>query len=372
MIVWITIISPYTSVKQKIQELFRFCTSRRSHQTIMSQSLASSLSNDLQVPDEKYVTLSDGRQLAYTEQGDINSNKIIIFFHGVFGVGDSSTEKKLYQDIEYHFIAPTLPGWGNSSPWPENQPILNYPNDIHQLLLSLKKDDNANLRITVAGGSYGAAFAQICFGTSTDIMPEVVNVKSLIVCSGFSPFKYHTGYTTGMSWLNYFAVGMPAIYFPSIRKLMGSFIQRKVHNIDEAKTFLREHIFDQMDDEEKAKLHKWEEERNKPSGWVLETMARNMCLSISKTMAGFDTVAQVLHSDWGFDPKQVPSSPKRKVLIIATKGDKIAHMEMSTYLVESYPNAELQILDGGHLASFFEIDEIIKNWLTNLDKELDE
>ncbi|CAF0883261.1 unnamed protein product [Rotaria sordida] len=317
----------------------------------MSQSVASSISNDLQVPDEKYVTLSDGRQLAYTEQGDINSNKIIIFFHGVFGVGDSSMETKLYQEIGYHFIAPTLPGWGNSSPWPENQPILNYPNDIHQLLLSMKKNDNKNLKITVGGGSYGTVFAQICFGASPDIMPEVANVKSLILCSSFSPFKYHKEYTTGMSWLNYFAVGIPAIYFPSIRRLMGSFIKKKV---------------------QKAKLHKWEEERNHPSGWILETMARNMCLSMSKTMDGFNTVAYILHSDWGFDPKNLPSSPKRKVLIIAGKGDKIAHMEMSTYLVESYPNAELQILDGGHLASFFEINVIIKNWLTNLDKELDE
>jgi hypothetical protein len=42
-------------------------------------------------------------------------------------------------------------------------------------------------------------------------------------------------------------------------------------------------------------------------------------------------------------------------------------MEMSTYLVESYPNAELQILNGGHLGTFFEFDTIVKNWLTNLD-----
>ncbi|UJR12285.1 hypothetical protein I4U23_016462 [Adineta vaga] len=338
----------------------------------MSESLVSSISTDLQVPGEKYLTLLDGRQLAYTEQGDTNSNKIMIFFHGVFGVGDSSPDGNPYRQIGYHSISPTLPGWGNSSPWPEDQPISNYPNDIHQLLLSLKKNDDKNLSITVGGGSYGAAFAQICFFTSTDIMPEVVNVKSLVLCSGFSPFKYHRTYTTGMSWSNYIAVGGPAIYFPYIRRLLGSFLQKKARNIDEAKNFLRENIFDQMDDEEKAKLHKWEEERNKSSGWVLETMARNMCISISKSMVGFNTVAQVLHSDWGYDPTKVPRLPKRKILIITTKGDKIAHMEMSTYLAETYPNTELRIIDGGHLASFFEINEIMKDWLTNLDKELEE
>jgi len=79
-----------------------------------------------------------------------------------------------------------------------------------------------------------------------------------------------------------------------------------------------------------------------------------------------------IHSDWGFDPKTLPSSPKRKVLIATGKGNKIAHMEMSTYLVESYPNAEIQILNGGHIAAFFEFDEIIKNWLTNLDKEFND
>ena len=60
------------------------------------------------------------------------------------------------------------------------------------------------------------------------------------------------------------------------------------------------------------------------------------------------------------------------MLIISGKEDKIAHMEMSTYLAESYPNAELRILEGGHWASFYEINEIIKNWLTYLDKELNE
>jgi pimeloyl-ACP methyl ester carboxylesterase len=338
----------------------------------MDQLPASSIFNDLQVSNEKYISLSDGRQLAYTEQGDTNSDQIIIFFHGAFGIGDFSDDKKLYKEIGYHFIAPTLPGWGNSSPWPENQPILNYPNDIHQLLSSLKKNDNKNLRITVAGGSYGSVFAQICFSTSTDIMPEINNVQSLIVLSGFSPFKYHNTYTTGMSWTNYFAVGMPAIYFPSITKLVGLYIQKKIHNIEEAKVFLRNKIFDQMDDEEKDKLRKWEEERNKPPGWVIEMMSRNMCISISKTMAGFHAIPKVIHSDWGFDPKTLPTSPKRKVLIIAAKGDKLAHMEMSTYLVESYPNAEIQILNGGHLAAFYELDEIMKNWLTNLDKEFND
>ncbi|CAF3872457.1 unnamed protein product [Rotaria sp. Silwood1] len=338
----------------------------------MDQLLSSSISNEVQVSNEKYISLSDGRQLAYTEQGDIDSNKIFIFFHGTFGIGDSFDETNFYKEIGYHFITPTLPGWGNSSPWPENQPISNYPNDIHQLLSSLKKNNNENLRITVGGGSYGSVFAQICFGTSTDTMPEITNVQSLIILSGFSPFKYHKEYTTGMSWLNYFTVGMPAIYFPSITKLMGSYIQKKTRNIEEAKGFLRKQLFDQMDDEEKASLRKWEEEKNKPSGWLIQRMSRNMCLSISKTMAGFNDIPRVLHSDWGFDPKNLPSSPKRKVLIITTHGDKMAHMEMSTYLVESYPNAEIQIFNGGHLGALFEFDTIVKNWLTNLDKEYNE
>ncbi|CAF3294816.1 unnamed protein product [Rotaria sp. Silwood2] len=245
-------------------------------------------------------------------------------------------------------------------------------NDIHQLLSSLKKNNNENLRITVAGSSYGSVFAQICFCTSTDIMPEITNVQSLIILSGFSPFKYHKEYTTGMSWLNYFTVGIPAIYFPSITKLMGSYIQKKTRNIEEAKGFLRKQLFDQMDDEEKASLRKSEEEKNKPSGWLIEMMSRNMCLSISKTMAGFNDIPRVLHSDWGFDPKKLPSSPKRKVLIITTHEDKMAHMEMSMYLVESYPNAEIQILNGGHLGALFEFDTIVKNWLTNLHKEYNE
>ncbi|CAF5131609.1 unnamed protein product, partial [Rotaria sp. Silwood1] len=134
---------------------------------------------------------------------------------------------------------PTLPGWGNSSSWPINQPISNYPNDIHQLLSLLKKNVNENLRIVVAGSSYGSVFAQICFGTSIDIMPEIINIQSLIILSGFSPFKYHKKYTTGMTWSNYFAIGKPGIYFPVILKLVGLYIQKKVRQIEEIKRLVR-------------------------------------------------------------------------------------------------------------------------------------
>ncbi|CAF3041690.1 unnamed protein product [Rotaria socialis] len=336
----------------------------------MEQLASSSISSEVQVSNEKYFLLSDGRQLAYTEQGDTDSNKIIIFFHGAFCVGDCSNENDCYQEIEYHFIMPTLPGWGNSSSWPKNQPISNYPNDVHQLLSSLKKNNNKNLRIVVAGGSYGSVYAQICFSTSTDIMPEVTHVQSLIVLSGFSPFKYHKKHTDGMSWSSYFAIGSPSIHFPFISKLVGSLIRKKVRNIEEVKKFVRKKFFDKMGDDEKVNLRKWEEDNNKSAEWAIDMMSRNIYLSISKTMAGFNEMPRVLHSDWGFDPKKLSSSPsKRKVLIVATQGDEISHMEMSTYLVESYPNAELKIISGGHLGTFFEFDSIMKTWLTDIDKD---
>ncbi|CAF3718302.1 unnamed protein product [Rotaria sp. Silwood1] len=338
----------------------------------MNQLALSSISNDLQVPNEKYFSLSDARQLAYTEQGDTDSNKIIIFFHGAFGVGHSLNQNNCYKEIGYHFIMPTLPGWGNSSSWPKNQPISNYPNDIHQLLSSLKKNVNKNLRIVVAGSSYGSVFAQICFGTSIDIMPETINIQSLIILSGFSPFKYHKKYTTGMGWSNYFAIGKPGIYFPVILKLVGLYIQKKVRHIEEIKRLVRKKFFDQLSDEEKVKLSKWEEENNKTAEWAIDIISRCICLSVSKTMTGFNNIPHVLHSDWGFDPKKLASTPKRKVLVVATQGDEISHMEMSTYLVESYPNAEIKIFSGGHLGTFFELDIIIKNWLIDLDKEFDE
>lgn len=329
---------------------------------------ASSMTNELHVHNEKYITLSDGRQLAYAEQGNTESNKIFIFFHGVCGIGECSNENTCYKELGYHFIAPTLPGWGNSSPWPNNQPISNYPNDIHQLLSSLKKNNHQNLRIIVSGGSYGSAFAQICFGTSADIMPEIIYVESMIILSGFSPFKYHTQYSKSLTWSNYFAIGKPAIYFKFLPKLIGSYIKSQVQDIEKAKEFVQKEFFDKMGDDEKEIVHKWEEENNKSVEWIINMMSTNISLSISKTIAGYNDVAHVLHSDWGFDPKKLPSSPIRKVFILAAQDDKVAPMEMSTYLVENYPHAELKIISGGHIAAFFQGDAIIKNWLLDLDK----
>ncbi|CAF1360288.1 unnamed protein product [Adineta ricciae] len=74
----------------------------------MNPSDASSVSNDLRLPDEKYVTLSDGRQLAYTETGDTSSDKIIIFFHGL---------EKLYKPKKFRQNRSWSPNGPGGFPW---------------------------------------------------------------------------------------------------------------------------------------------------------------------------------------------------------------------------------------------------------------
>jgi hypothetical protein len=65
---------------------------------------------------EKLLALPGGRTLAYAEAGNVASTTLVIFFHGAFSVGNAKRPSAVLLEKGVHFVAPTLPGWGNSSP----------------------------------------------------------------------------------------------------------------------------------------------------------------------------------------------------------------------------------------------------------------
>lgn len=55
-------------------------------------------------------------ELAYEHAGNHTSSTVVIFFSGTLTVGDASRSKPVLISKGVHFIAPTLPGYGNTSP----------------------------------------------------------------------------------------------------------------------------------------------------------------------------------------------------------------------------------------------------------------
>jgi pimeloyl-ACP methyl ester carboxylesterase len=318
---------------------------------------------------EKYLTLADGRTLAYEDIGDVSSSLVVIFFHGVFGVGSSPTvlspaliEKKA------HFIAPTLAGWGLSSPRP---PSMSYTaalaSDVTELLKHLHPN-TADLRIYVAGGSYGSVPAQMLYGAPFDVFPLGRNIAGCFLAAPASPFRYHTEYTRSMTWANYFSVGPPTriLPFQPLQRIFVAGLSMKLNTVDKAEAFLRKLSFDSASPEERAAFEKWRASQGLGEGVFERKMATNLVKSISKTWAGFIEVADVLHSDWGFRPDALDDEHTTgRTMLIAASADDDLGPDMANWLQANYRNSKLKWVPGKHLSTLYEIDSLFAELLEN-------
>ncbi|KAF9076004.1 Alpha/Beta hydrolase protein [Rhodocollybia butyracea] len=326
-------------------------------------------------PNEKILSLRDGRQLAYSENGNPTSSTMVIFFHGVFGVGVADLILPTFKNMDIHFVAPTIPGWGNSSLRPN---ALSYAaalsSDIGQLITHLHPDDS-NLRIYVSGGSYGTVPAQTIYGAPFDVFPHGRKIVGCVLLAPFSPFKYHTNYTSCMIWSNYISVGPPSKYVPFriLPRMIASILAWRMRSVDKAENMLHEILFDKMTDEEKSNFAAWREAQGLRDGEFERRMAENAVKSVSKTWGGFIEVCGVLHEDWGFRPDELDEehTTSRPILVVASTEDPLGP-GMAKWLADTYRNSELKWTSGGHIASLYEMDAIWNDFIcrTRYDRML--
>ncbi|KAJ7778244.1 Alpha/Beta hydrolase protein [Mycena metata] len=316
---------------------------------------------------EKYLTVTDGRTLAYEDVGDPSSSLVVIFFHGVFGVGAApSVLSPVLIDKKAHHITPTLAGWGCSSPRPTS---IEYPvsllSDMTELINHLHPN-TPDLRIYIAGGSYGTVPAQILYGAPFDVFPLGKNIRGCMLAAPFSPFKWHKGYTKSMTWMNYIGVGPPAILpFRPFQRMAIFGLSMKLNTVDKAEAFLRKLLFE-TSDEERVAFKTWRESRGLGEGVFERQMATNMVKSISKSWAGFIEGADVLHCDWGFCPRLLDDEHTngRQMMIAASTDDDLGP-DMAQWLNENYKNSTLTWVHGKHLSTLYEIDNLWANLLQN-------
>jgi len=315
---------------------------------------------------EKYLTLPDDRTLAYAASGNPSSSIIVIFFHGVFGVGIADTPQQVLLDKDVHYIAPTLAGWGKSSPRSKGTPYhVALASDTSALIDHLHPNKD-HLEIYVSGGSYGTVPAQMLYGASFDIFPYGRYVKGCMLLAPFSPFREDKDYAKTMTMANYIMVGPPAQYIPFkiVPRLVSATIGSKFKTVEGAEAFVRSSIFDKMDDEEKATFAKWRADRGKAEGQLEREFGENIHKSVHDTWDGFTEVSDVIHGDWGYSPAALDDEHnKRPIFIVAAKGDKLAPFEMAQWLTKAYKNAHLRPLTGGHLAGIYWLDDLWKEFL---------
>ncbi|KAJ7272605.1 Alpha/Beta hydrolase protein [Mycena haematopus] len=310
---------------------------------------------------EKYLTLADGRTLAYDDVGDPSSSLVAIFFHGAFGIGTAPLAlSPILIEKNAHYIVPTLAGWGYSSPRPSSK---NYADtltsDMTELITHLHPN-TADLRIYISGGSYGTVPAQILYGASFDKFPLGRNIRGCLIAAPFSPFKWHKEYTKSMTWMNYMSVGPPARVFPfqPFQRVAIFALSMKISTVDKAEVMLRQLLFNGPP-EERAAFARWREKQGVEEGVLERRMATGMVKSISRSWEGFVEIADVLHSDWGFRLDQLDEehTASRPMLIAASLEDDLGP-DMANWLKENYKNSRLKWVPGKHLSTLYEIDSL--------------
>eukprot|EP00834_Sanchytrium_tribonematis_P006524 NODE_489_length_6860_cov_1.209289.p3 type:complete len:303 gc:universal NODE_489_length_6860_cov_1.209289:220-1128(+) len=297
----------------------------------------------------KNLTLSDCRLLQYTESGVLTSKKVIVLFHGLFSVGDAHAQHEFYKKLNVHCIAQNLPGWVQSSPWPKNKPVKEFAHDVDQMLKHVLKDVT-NHDIYVMGGSYGSVFAQIAAG-------NLEYVKHMMIVGGFSSFYRNKDYAKGMSWLNWISVGPPGYYFTFIGKMIAAGIKSKIKTEEGARSIMEKAMH--LSDEDKSLSKEWTIRTGKTLEGLIDKMSKDMMLSMKYTNVGYHQVPIFINEDWGFDPEEISS---KHIKIICARNDKQAHMSMHEWNAKHY-ETDLEIIEGGHLAAVFTIDQMIADFL---------
>jgi len=321
------------------------------------------MATDTPVAEEKYLELPGSRRLAYTENGNPSSSTLIIFFHGAFGVGTANHLQKCLLEKDVHFVAPTLAGWGKSSPRSKDIPFhVALASDTTALIDHLHPIKDS-LRIYISGGSFGTVPAQMLYGMSFDIFPHGRNVAGCMVLAPFSPFKLHKDYTKSMNTPNYIAIGPPSQYIPFhfLQRLGSVALKNKLNTPEKAESFVRQALFDKMGKEEKAKFAKWREETGRGEGEVEREFGQNMMRSVQVSWEGFMEMADAIHGDWGFAPNKLDDEHNsRPILLVASEGDTMAPDAMAKWLAANYKNAHYRSVNGGHLAGMYHLNEMWK------------
>jgi pimeloyl-ACP methyl ester carboxylesterase len=212
--------------------------------------------------------------------------------------------------------------------------------------------------IYLGGGSYGTAMAQMIYGAPYDLFPQGRAIKGVLLMAGFSPFKHHTGYAKCLSWPNYVAVGPPStLPFRMFQRVFSSTVAPKLRTVEGSRVFLSQTLFDKMDPEERAVMDRWLASRGKTYDEFITSMSENNVRSVANTWDGFMEVSEVLHSDWGFDPRTLDKDHAKPVLVVSGAADDMGGAT-NQWIADNYANATFRTVPGGHIAGLFYMDEL--------------
>ncbi|KAH9945328.1 Alpha/Beta hydrolase protein [Epithele typhae] len=321
------------------------------------------------------LALPDGRTLAYSHSGPADATILVVWFHGLFSVGDAARPSLPIRTRGARYLAPTLPGWGATSPL---GPRKTFPEtvvaDTRALLAHLypahfagpssspsspsaRPDPEPRLRIYLAGGSFGTCPAQIVFGAPYGAFPPGAHVVACVLGAPLSPFAEHAGYARALSWRDWLGVGPPARWLPwhLLPRATAAALRPRLRTVEDAEKMLRGLYFDEMGEEEKGAYAAWRARNGVQEG------------DVGTSWAGFLGTADALHADWGFRIAEMDEEHARKRVVVMAGREDTSMLRMGRYLAKSYRNAKLVEYEGGHLAGAWGFERVWEGLFAELE-----
>lgn len=286
----------------------------------------------LHIDQPQQITLSDGRHLAYAEQGAPDGAPLFLF-HGIPGSRlQRHPDSSIAERLGVRLITVDRPGYGLSTPKP-NRRILDWPDDVTELADQLGID-----RFGVIGVSGGGPYAMACAYR----LPQ--RITRLALVSAFAPLEV-PGMRESLvrSQRLQFALAKRAPW--AIRLLFGSYLRAMKGMTPQA---VRQKL----------------EQDLPPSEQVLLTVPGfiEMLLADGLEMARGDASAiaqdlQLVVQPWSFSLAEI----KVPTLLWQGEADTNVSLAMGEYLARTIPNCKATFCPGeAHLTGMLHWAEILQ------------
>lgn len=312
--------------------------------------------------EDKSLPLPDGRTLAYADNGNTSSSSVVLFLHGAYALGDASRLPRVLIEKNVHLVAPSLPGWGKTSP--VHTPSFyatTLATDITALITHLHPHwQTDNVKLYICGHSFGTIPAQMLYGLPHDRFPLGRQIAALVLLAPFSPPHCHKEYAKSLTWPGYFMIGPPAQYTPFnvTLRIVKIFTASHVSSQASAEALFRGSRKGSVSEEEQEKFSSWLEEQGIDEVQFGQDAGRNIVGSVARSWRGFLDIPAIYHSGWGgFHPEQVTN--KCPVVVVSSKDDVAAPEAMAIWITDNYSSASLKRISGSHIASFFYLNDIL-------------
>lgn len=122
----------------------------------------------------RFVTLPDGRELAYEEYGDPAGIPVLSFHGGMSSRLDAAPAHDAALALGIRLVSPDRPGMGRST-FQDGRRLLDWPDDVAALTAALGID-----RFAVMGWSAGGPYAAVCGARLDDRVTSVALLSSAV------------------------------------------------------------------------------------------------------------------------------------------------------------------------------------------------